>query len=168
MDALDHDDLIPSEPDRAVMRDRGARFEVKARHRDLFPGDEPRKVVRQPCKIHALRTFEIGYPVLVIHRLLIVGRRAVIVIHREHVRVHAGQLDDACDPVVRRGLARGRRAVDEHDRTVLAVAHDLVRRHVYLAVIVLLAVADEACRIGSGAAVDIFDRVFRHNTPSLH
>lgn len=92
---LDHDDLIPSEPDRAVMRDRGARFEVKARHRDLFPGDEPRKVVRQPCKIHALRTFEIGYPVLVIHRLLIVGRRAVIVIHREHVRVHAGQLDDA-------------------------------------------------------------------------
>ena len=78
------------DPRTNTIRLSASRFEVKARHRDLFPGDEPPKVVRQPCKIHALRTFEIGYPVLVIHRLLIVGRRAVIVIHREHVRVHAG------------------------------------------------------------------------------
>ena len=168
MDALDHDDLVLPELKRAVVRNGGARFEVEAGHGDLLPCREALEVARQAFEVHALRTFEVGHAVFIVHRLVVLGRGAVVVVHGQHFRVHAGKLHDTRDAVVRGGLARGRRAVYQHNRTAHMVAHDLVRRHVDLAVVVLLAVVDKRRRVAFRAVVDVSYRVFRHNTPSLH
>ena len=85
---------------------RGARFKVEARHHDLLARHKTGQVVAQQIKIHALRAFEVIDAVFLVKRNVVGARGTVIVVHRDHVRVNARQLENAAQTVVRGGLAR--------------------------------------------------------------
>ena len=106
VNALDHHNLVLVELHRAVVAMRGARFEIKARHHDLLARHQTRRVVAEQIQIHALRTFEVIDAVFLVKRNVVGARGTVIIVHRDHVRVNARQLENAAQTVVRGGLAR--------------------------------------------------------------
>ncbi len=60
---------------------------------------------RSRSRSHALRTFEVIDAVFLVKRNVVGARGTVIVVHRDHVRVNARQLENAAQTVVRGGLA---------------------------------------------------------------
>ena len=91
---------------RTVVAMRGARFKIKARHHDFLASHQTRQMVAEQIQIHALRTFEVIDAVFLVKRNVVGARGTVIVVHRDHVRVNARQLENAAQTVVRGGLAR--------------------------------------------------------------
>ena len=81
-------------------------FEIEMRERDLFSVYEIEKVAIEAFDIKTVYMLKIDRGGSGILNAADVVAVAVIVVHRDHVRVNARQLENAAQTVVRGGLAR--------------------------------------------------------------